>query len=330
MLFDMSQRAQVWIGVVLVLLVVGIATAFTLTVGEGYRDATVAAACAATSCSGSGMAVAGWLLPMTPVLYCSAVYAWFRRSPAVGRVAWIIAGALLFVAAIPFLPGKNGPALAELLDGPGSTAFGGGMRWGLGALGAAVGLLVLSGIISDRVKIRAWAVAAALAACAAATLVGAITRAEPGYLMTTQIFPETSLRVQDDVLTRISATDLDGCGDRHPGCLRTAEFEFTTSDSDAVVRFEIISFPSNDRAWDAWGEAREETGDPATLRVNQVTGEWMTVATVRHADGRAIAPGEEKWLRWPAAQLDYAFRRAIDYSLLYPPEPTETVGPRTP
>ena len=43
-----------------------------------------------------------------------------------------------------------------------------------------------------------------------------------GYLMTTQIFPETDLRVQDDVLTRISATDLDGCGDRHPGCLRTS------------------------------------------------------------------------------------------------------------
>ena len=329
-LAGLSQGAQVGIGSVVVLLVIGIATVLTLTVGEDFRDATVAAACAVTSCSGAGMAVAGWLLPMTPLLYGLAVYAWFRRSPVAGKVAWIVAGAALFVAALQFLPGKSGPDLAELLDGPGSAAFVSGMKWGMGALSAGVGVLIVCGIISDKVKIRGWAVGVALAACAAGTLVGATDRAEPGYLMTTQIFPEIEIRVQDDVLTRTSATDLDGCGDRHRGCLRTAEFEFTTSDSDAVVRYEVISFPSNDWAWDAWGETREKTGDPATLRVNQVTGEWMTVATVRHADGRAIAAGEEKWLRWPAAQLDYAFRRAIDYSLLYPPEASEEAAPRTP
>jgi hypothetical protein len=92
-------------------------------------------------------------------------------------------------------------------------------------------VLIVCGISSSKVTIKPWAVGVVLVVCAAGTLAAATTRAEPGYLVTTQIFPESVVRVQDDVLTRTSATDLDGCGGRHRGCLRTAEFEFTTSDS---------------------------------------------------------------------------------------------------
>ncbi|MFI5934718.1 hypothetical protein [Actinoplanes sp. NPDC051494] len=44
----------------------------------------------------------------------------------------------------------------------------------------------------------------------------------------------------------------------------------------------------------------------------------MLVSTVAHADGRVIEAADESWLRWPAAQLDYAFRKEFDYKRARP------------
>lgn len=164
-------------GFVLVLLVAGTATAVHMTVAQDVRDATVASACAVTSCSGPGMAAAGWLLALTPLLYGLALYAWWRRVPAAGQLVWIAAGALLFVAAIQFLPRKGGPDLRQLFDGPGSAAFATGMQWGIWAIASAVGVLVVREILSGKVTIPRWVIGVALVACATVTLVATITQA---------------------------------------------------------------------------------------------------------------------------------------------------------
>ncbi|WP_153040047.1 hypothetical protein [Actinoplanes sp. TFC3] len=295
---------------------------------EKFRTATVTAACSATGCAGPGMAFAGWLMTLTPALYGLLAGAWFRRLTPVARVGLGTGGALLSVAALAFLPGRHGPDLGEMIRGAGSKAFAHGMLWGFGSQAAIAAVLIACAIFSAK---RQVVVAAALLPIIAGGTFACL-RAEdlPGYLTTIQVFPQPTVRVQDDILTRTSATDSRGCHDRFDGCLHTAEFEFTTTDSDTVVQFEVISFPDNDRAWDAWGEVREKTGNPATMCLATVTRNWLLVSTMRHSDNRAITPGEQKWLRWPAAQLEYAFRQAIGYTLLYLPEVSEQTAPRTP
>jgi hypothetical protein len=327
---------------------------------EDLRDATTNFGCALTGCSGSGMGLVGWFLPLTPLLYGLAMAQWFQRAGSLGRWALIGLGVALFVVAMQFIPGKGGPDLADLFRQPGGPALAEGMIWGYGTLVLALVTLGVVGAIAGRtpttkpeetpvgpvVHRRAFKGAQSYPiapgpfrghAPAIATLIVIVfgglaaataTVGRSGFLLADQIFPETQVRVQSITYTRESSTSLDGCAEKLSGCLRTAEFDFTTSDSDARINFRVISFPDNDAAWDAWQDLRDPR-DPAALREKNVTGEFFTVATVRHADGRPIETADEKWLRWSADQLEYAFRRAIDYSLLTEPKPSETSAPRS-
>ena len=170
----LSQGALVGVCSALVLLVVTASTAVNMTVAQDVRDAVVTSACTVTGCSGPAMTFTGWLLAFTPLLYGAALFALFRRTPAAGQLAWIAAGALLFIAAIQFLPAKGGPELGELLDGRGSPAFASGMQWGMTALGAAAFVLIAISIVPKKVRIPGWAVGVALALCAAGTLLTAM------------------------------------------------------------------------------------------------------------------------------------------------------------
>lgn len=325
-----GQGAQVFWGALSLLVVIGVATYVRIEHGEDFHDATTSAACIVTGCSGSGMALAGWFLAITPLLFMLALARWFATSSRRNKIIWIVAGCALTVAVIQFLPGRSGPDLDEMLNSPGGGALASGLTWGIGSM--VVGLVVLGAFTIALPKLKnggpAAVIAVVLVLLAGGGAAAATAEGDDVYLMTTDIFPETTVRVQDDVLTRTSATDLDGCGGDYDNCLRTAEFDFTTTDSDAVVNLRVISFPDNDAAWDAWHEVKTRTGDPALLREGNVTGEWLLVSTVRHADSRPIQAADEKWLRWPAAQLEYAFRRAIDYSLLYEPRINETQAPK--
>ena len=173
----LSQGALVGVCSAVVLLVVTASTAVHMTVAQDVRDAVVTSACTVTGCSGPAMTLAGWLLAFMPLLYGAALFAWFRRTPVAGQLAWIVAGALLFIAAIQFLPGKGGPELDELLDGRGSPAFASGMQWGMTALGAATFVLILVSIVPRKIRIPAWAVGLALVLCAAGTLLAAMVLA---------------------------------------------------------------------------------------------------------------------------------------------------------
>jgi hypothetical protein len=211
------------------------------------------------------------------------------------------------------------------------------MGWGLRTLLGAMVLALALGVLSAKVPVRPWVFAVAFSLLGLVMVSFAMTRAEPAQPPPAALFGPTVL-VNKDTLTRTSVDERDGCddilADADPlrGCLRTAEFGFTTDDSDAVIRFSAVLFVDNDGAWEAWGgirgDARPAGVDGDTIVVPQVTGAWLTVATVRHADGRAITEAEKPWLLWPAAQLRYAFARAIDYSLATEPEPSVSVAPK--
>lgn len=317
---------------------VGVAVGLRIWVGDDFRASTVSFACWVTSCSAPGMTFAGWLMTLTPLLYVGLMLLLFRRSTPPAKAALVALGVVLFLVVVNFLPGRNGPKLPELMRGPGSEAVVTGMHWGLGTLGLALVAVIALGALSAKVRLRPWMIAAALGTVGVVMLGAAMARAQPVVPGDTELLGPV-LTVNDDVLTRTSIAERKRCegilADDAPldGCLRTREWGFTTSDSDAVVRFSAVMFADNDGAWDAWGEFRDSTrpagisGD--AIVVPEVTGEWLTVATVSHADGRVITEDEKKWLLWPAAQLRYAFAQAIDHSLATEPSPSGSVAPKS-
>ena len=304
--------------------------------GEDFRDATVNAACQVTGCSGPGIALIGFLMTLSPFLYAGALVLWWRRTPIAGRVILVLAGALLAIAMVMFLPSRR-RGLDELVDGAGAEALVRGMNWGVLSVFAAVVVGVLAGIASSRIRVRPLPVWTAVGLVVGTLLIIAMTGAPAGHPVASQIFPETTLRVNGDTLTRQWSEDREGCdrilADPAPlrRCLWTAEFQFTTSDSDAVVRFSAVMFADNDAVRDAENGIRERARpagiDGDALLVTDATGTWLTVAAVRHADGRAIVEADQRWLRWPAAQLRYAFAQATGYSIAPLPTPTTSVGP---
>ncbi len=317
-----------WVAGAIVLAGVVLAVLVWFVWAQNVRDATLSATCGFTGCNPGATAVVGFLFALTPFAYASLGRGRWEQALGPDRIAWAVGGVVSLLIAAMFLGNGDG----ESFPGPGGAGFTHGALWGvmayLGTL-VVVGLTAIIGLkINREISTRTLVVLGTVAIGICGITVAA-TAPKNELLMTTQILPETTIRAQGDVLTRVSATDLDGCGGRFDGCRRTAEFEFTTDDSDAVVKLEIVSFADNDRAWDAWGAVRPPR-DPAVLQEVNVTGEWLLLSTVRHGDGRAIAADEEKWLRWPAKQLEWAFRDAIGYSLTYAPEPSATAAPRTP
>jgi len=333
-----ASGTTVVLGVVAVLVAVGGAVGLRMGAGDDLRDRTVALACWLTSCSAPGTAVIGWLMTASPLLYAGLTILLWRRVAVVVRAGLVALGVTLFGLVVCFLPTKGGPKLADLVRGPGAEALVTGMNWGLLTIAGSVAALIALAIAGSGRPVRPWAYPVVLTLVGAGMLAAAVLRAEPARPVAATLFAP-ALTVNDDVLTRTSATERDGCDGVLAdaavldGCLRTYDFGFTTSDSDAVIRFFAVMYASDDGASDARGRFRDGTrpaGAPGdALVVPEVTGAWLTVAVVGHPDGRAITVDEQRWLRWPAAQLRYAFARAIDHSLATEPEPSGSVAPRT-
>ena len=299
-------------------------------------DAFAVAACAVTGCSDVGISIIGWFLTLTPVAFGLVLRLRFgrstrtgKRSTRTGKKVLILSCAALFFVAVQFLPDPR-----DRMSGAGADVLADGMLWGFGTLVVAVAVLLIGLLINMMIRGSGLVPAMGVTVTLVCGLIftGVDHTAPADLLLTTRIFPETTMRVQGDVLTRVSAVDLAGCAEEYVDCARTAEFDYTTTDSDAVTRLRIISFPDGDRARDAWGtwDTAPRTDGREAVRVADVTGEFLLVSTVRHADGRAIQPAEEPWLRWPALQLAYAFRDAIGADPARPPVASATAAPRTP
>ncbi|MFI5936014.1 hypothetical protein [Actinoplanes sp. NPDC051494] len=71
------------------------------------------------------------------------------------------------------------------------------------------------------------------------------------------------------------------------------------------------------------------TGYATVLRCYRAVHRWLLVSSIRHEDNQPITAADERWLRWPATQLEYAFRRVIDDDKLYPPVAGTNAAPRT-
>ncbi|GAA2496152.1 hypothetical protein Ahu01nite_030870 [Winogradskya humida] len=302
---------------------------------EGFRNGTARATCTITGCGPGAMAFVGWLLPIILLGYAITLWLGLRHWSTLTRICWLLGGFGLFLAGVPFFPSPGGPALTAMIDAPNGVDFADGLRWGAWTAVAAV-IMIGAGRVLTRLRIseRADAVlgfAAFILVLVSGSGVGSIATVEGNELTTTRLFPEQQVRVGDDVLTWSSGTDFDfdGCRDDFPNCLRALEFDFTTTDSDAVVHFQVVQFIDEWRAQGAADDLADDTGDPASLRVKNVTNRWLVISTVRHADGRAIADDERKWLRWPAAELDYAFRRSVRYNVGKAPTPSDTIAPKS-
>ncbi|WP_305788574.1 hypothetical protein [Symbioplanes lichenis] len=312
-----------------------------LSAADSFRHATVTGACELTGCSVPGMVAVGCLLALVPLLYVLAVVRLFFRCGRRGKIAWLVAGVVLIVVGAQFAAIGHGPSAEGMIRSPGGPSLFKGINAGIGALWVAFGTLGALRLAEKKWRAPFWA--GTTIVLLLVTVVGVVStnsaRKDAGPLLTAQIFPQDTLRgesrrggrtraYEDDVLTRTASTDLVGCRDRYAGCLRSSEFQFTTNDSDAVIQFDVVSFPRSDVAWRVWTGLGRETGDPTSIRLTSVTNQWLVVATVRHADGRPIAAGEKKWLRWPARQLEYAFGDAVGYDRLAP-EVSKTVAPLT-
>ncbi len=290
-------------------------------------DAFVTAACTVTGCSGGWLGFIGWVLALAPVAFAVFFWMFYRGAGRTGRIVWLALASVQIVLVLQFVPDPRART-----SGAGAGALAAGMLWGFGTLVTAVVVLLVGLLLTKLFRGSGQWTGIFVMAVFLGGGIGTVVANEDvsgDLLMTTQIFPETAMRVQGDELTRVSATDLEGCAQLYADCSRTAEFEYTTTDSDAVTRLEIVSFPDNDRAWAAWETVRPAE-DRTQLRIATVTNEFLLVSTVRHADGRVVQPAEEPWLRWPAAQLEYAFRDAIGYGIAEPPVASETAAPRTP
>jgi hypothetical protein len=226
------------------------------------------------------------------------------------------------------------PDPRDRMSGDGAAFLADGMLWGFGTL--AVGAVLLAAGLGVNRLFSASGIVPFM--CVSATLILGGTFAyidnhnddDQALVTAQQLFPDATMTIAGSTLTRVSASDGPGCSGRYPKCGHTAWFEFTTTDSDAVTDLEVVWFSDANDAWDAVKTVPRPT-DPTYLRVSTDRYEHLMVATIRHADGRAIAASEERWLRWPAAQLDHALRRKVAaYQRVGPLGPSKTAAPRNP
>ncbi|MFG3576240.1 hypothetical protein [Micromonospora chersina] len=316
----------------------GIVALVTLRIvfGDDLRARIDESACAWTGCTGSGMAVVGWLVIILPVLWgVVAVVLWSRLS-APARGAAVLVGLALLLVAWVHVPGRRS-SLYLLLDGPAAGATATGIRWG----GVGAGLAVVAVIVlTARPQAGRGPIGPALVAAALlATLAVAVARAEAAPVTMAEAMPERTFRAAGDTLRRTGGTDLRGCagvlaGDVLDGCVRTVRVSYTTDDSDAVVHLAAVLYPSERAARDRRGRLPRGTallGTPGgeTITVNSTTGSWVLLSSVGHADGRSIAEADRGYLLWAAKQVAYRFI-GRQVGLLAAPSAADGIGPRTP
>ncbi|MGC3861745.1 hypothetical protein ACPSM1_16305 [Micromonospora chersina] len=320
----------------------GIVALVTLRIvfGDDLRARIDESACAWTGCTGTGMAVVGWLVIILPVLWALvAVVLWSRLSVPARGAAVLVGLAFLLVAWV-HVPSRRS-SLYLLLDGPAAGATATGIRWGgVGAGLAVVAVIVLTARAEARPRAARGPVGPALVAVALlGTLAVAVTRAEAAPVTVAEAMPERTFRAAGDTLRRTGGTDLRGCagvvaGDVLDGCVRTVRVSYTTDDSDAVVHLAAVLYPSERAARDRRGRlprgtAQLGTPEGETITVNSTTGSWVLLSSVGHADGRSIAEADRGYLLWAAKQVAYRFI-GRQVGLLAAPSAADGIGPRTP
>ncbi|MEU4369738.1 hypothetical protein [Micromonospora chersina] len=320
----------------------GIVALVTLRIvfGDDLRARIDESACAWTGCTGTGMAVVGWLVIILPVLWALvAVVLWSRLSVPARGAAVLVGLAFLLVAWV-HVPGRRS-SLYLLLDGPAAGATATGIRWGgVGAALAVVAAIVLTARAEARPPAARGPVGPALVAVALlGTLAVAVARAEAAPVTVAEAMPERTFRAAGDTLRRTGGTDLRGCagvlaGDVLDGCVRTVRLSYTTDDSDAVVHLAAVLYPSERAARDRRGRlprGAAQLGTPGgeTITVNSTTGSWVLLSSVGHADGRSIAEADRGYLLWAAKQVAYRFI-GRQVGLLAAPSAADGIGPRTP
>ncbi|WP_353900808.1 hypothetical protein ABUL04_04580 [Micromonospora harpali] len=324
------------------LLAFGLVTFVVAQAALGYvgRDRIQGYACAATGCTGPGMATAGWLLITVPFLYVVAAVALWSRLPGRARPVLILLAAPLVVGGFLFVPGGRND-LDDLVDGPARYATATGVTWAGAGVALAVLTLLVVAVLAENMKVAlppVWASLVAAGACLAMLGV-ALGRVEPVPVTAELALPERTFTAAGDTLNRTSADDQRGCAgvldddERLAGCVRTVRGSWTTDDSDAVVRLAAVLFPTEAVARERRGPLRSGTAQAGlageTVDVVSTSGSWVLFVSVGHADGRAIARSDRGHLMWAASQVAYRF---IGYQvgLLVAPTPKDGIGPRTP
>ncbi|MFC5940271.1 hypothetical protein [Micromonospora harpali] len=320
----------------------GLVTFVVAQAALGYvgRDRIQGYACAATGCTGPGMATAGWLLITVPFLYVVAAVALWSRLPGRARPVLILLAAPLVVGGFLFVPGGRND-LDDLVDGPARYATATGVTWAGAGVALAVLTLLVVAVLAENMKVAlppVWASLVAAGACLAMLGV-ALGRVEPVPVTAELALPERTFTAAGDTLNRTSADDQRGCAgvldddERLAGCVRTVRGSWTTDDSDAVVRLAAVLFPTEAVARERRGPLRSGTAQAGlageTVDVVSTSGSWVLFVSVGHADGRAIARSDRGHLMWAASQVAYRF---IGYQvgLLVAPTPKDGIGPRTP
>ncbi|GLY08684.1 hypothetical protein [Actinoplanes sp. NBRC 101535] len=298
----------VWIVCVLLATVVGIglgASPASMVVGDGLA----AGLCWMTGCADGGLALIGWALTLVPLVLVLVTWFLFPHSGTRGRVVLLALGTMTLTFVVLMTPDPR-----DRMSGDGAAFLADGMLWGVGTI--IVGAVLLAvGLGINRLFSGSGFIPFV---CVSTTLVlgGVFTYADnhnddaEALVTAAQLFPDATLTSAGSTLTRVSASDWQGCSGQYPKCGHTAEFAFTTTDSDAVTHVEIIWFSSATDAWDA-EKTVLPSDDPTALRVSTVNHEHVMVATVKHADGRTIHSSEERWLRWPAAQINHVLRKKV-------------------
>ena len=315
-----------WLGCLVLAAVVSIAlgvSSASMVVGNGLA----AALCRMTGCADGGMALIGWASALVPVVLALVACFLFPRSGTRGRVVLLALGTVTFTSVVLMLPDPR-----DRMSGDGAAFLADGMLWGAGTI--AVGTVLLAVGLGVNRLFSGSGIVPFLCVTTTLILGGVFAYTDnhnddhEALITTAQLFPAPTMTISGSTLTRVSASDRQGCTGRYPKCGHTAQFEFTTTDSDAVTHVEIIWFPSANDAWDA-EKTVPPSADRTYLRVSTVHHEHVMVATIEHADGRTIAPPDERWLRWPAAQLDHALRKKVGIKRRVAPLRTsETAAPR--
>jgi hypothetical protein len=302
------------------------------------------AACQLTGCSKTGMVAAGWIVVVTPaVLLTFAVRMW-RAANLIGQIGVALACTVTAGTAALFIPKDD--TYGPFIDGPGADQLATGLSWALaGALlaGAAVGAAAWHSSRLRRLKApRHHGVAYAVAAVVLlASLPIAIGRARETNLSARQVFPESTLAMNNDLLRRESVADQQGCDGVLPDnallnkheCLLTMKAVFSTDDSDAVAHFWAVLYRNEATATAVLNKLPKDvtpvgvTGKAVT--VTSMSRSWVLIGAAAHADGRPIDSADRRWVGWPLQQVTYRFI-GVQGGRLMDPSPTVELGPRIP
>ncbi|MFE9954081.1 hypothetical protein [Micromonospora sp. NPDC005299] len=155
--------------------------------------------CAVSGCTGTGMAVVGWLLITLPVLWVAVALVLWARLSAPARVAAVLVGLAFLLVAWVHVPGKRS-ALDLLLDGSAAGAMATGIRWGgVGAGLAVVAVFVLTvRAEGPRRSARGPGGPALVAVALLGTLAVALVRTEAPPVTVAEAMPERMFQAAGD------------------------------------------------------------------------------------------------------------------------------------